>query len=332
MTSGETSTATPGSVEQDGEDGLAWHYTNGAGLISILSSHTLWATASAFLNDRHEIVLGGRRISERVLSAAARRGETLAREVADRVSASTQQGEGPGRGSLFILSASRSPDSLSMWRLYGGAQESYAVGIDQTQPLAVLARSEADAAATAQGDYFLRRQGWRRVRYDAAEQDTLVDTALQHLDGLVSALPPHDLTGPRTQQPAGPPGLEVEALIEPFLQALQEALLLIKHPGFVDEQEFRYAVALAGGVGGSSLEARLLSYRSTAYGIAPYLRLTGAEPGGAPIAATPVPLPLRGVAVSPSPNGDEALASLRQLLLAHGYDVPVRRSSIPFRG
>lgn len=88
------------------------------------------------------------------------------------------------------------------------------------------------------------------------------------------------------------------------------------------------------GPAASSAEAALLSYRASAYGIAPYLRLTGPDPGRpeALVVTRPSPLPVRAVAVSPSPNGPEATASVRQALLAHGYDVPVRRSAIPFRG
>lgn len=48
-----------GSVDPVDPDDLVWHYTDGHGLVSILSGHALWATSSAFLNDRQEIALGG---------------------------------------------------------------------------------------------------------------------------------------------------------------------------------------------------------------------------------------------------------------------------------
>ena len=82
------------------------------------------------------------------------------------------------------------------------------------------------------------------------------------------------------------------------------------------------------------IEARLLSYRPTAYGIAPFVRLTGGDPDGGvgQVRPDPSPLPVRAVAISPSPNGPESTASLRRLLVRHGYDVPVLRSGIPFRG
>lgn len=79
------------------------------------------------------------------------------------------------------------------------------------------------------------------------------------------------------------------------------------------------------------LEARLLSYRATDYGIAPYLRLTGGSEDLAVVEA-PAPLPIRAVAISPSPNGAAAEHSVQRLLHANGYgDVPVVRSTIPYR-
>lgn len=48
-------------------DGLVWHYTNGPGLISILSNHVLWATSAPFLNDQQEVALGGELIAQRII-------------------------------------------------------------------------------------------------------------------------------------------------------------------------------------------------------------------------------------------------------------------------
>lgn len=51
-----------------------------------------------------------------------------------------------------------------------------------------------------------------------------------------------------------------------------------------------------------------------------------------PFNGTSTPLPIRAVAISPSPNGSVATDSVRQLLADSGYaDVPVLRSGIPFR-
>lgn len=319
-------------------DGLAWHYTDGAGLLAILASDTLWATSAPFLNDREEVALGGRMVVERMLEAGAAHGGVAA-ELADRVREATAHGEGPGAGSAFILSASSSPDSLAMWRLYGGAKESYAIGLDPTQPLVALAREDVDLPSDRHGEVHLRRHGWQPVRYRRDEQLELVDAALALLGDLAGGPAAPFARRPLEDgaEPELTPALREHLArhLEPFLDALQEALLLVKHEGFADERETRYAVMLLTRPGEASrlVEASLLSYRASAYGIAPYLRLTGADPErpDAPVATRPSTLPIRAVAVSPSPNGSEATASVRTLLLSHGHDVPVRRSAIPFR-
>jgi hypothetical protein len=183
------------------------------------------------------------------------------------------------------------------------------------------------------------------VRYDAAAQRMLVDDVLLSLPDSLSRLPVNLERG--DQDTPGRPTLDrdQEAVVERLLDRLQQALLLIKHAGFVDERETRYCVVFVAGHDserGKELEARLLAYRSTPYGIAPYLRLTGLPPERledddpdndvVPVTSVPARLPIRAVAISPSPNGEDATASLRQLMLAHGYDVPVLRSRIPFRG
>ena len=52
-------------------DGLVWHYTDAAGLLSITSNHVLWATASGFLNDALEVELGVTRMKEALEVKAA---------------------------------------------------------------------------------------------------------------------------------------------------------------------------------------------------------------------------------------------------------------------
>lgn len=327
--------------------GLAWHYTDGPGLVAILASHTLWATAAPFLNDRQEVALGGRMIVERILQLAADRDAELAATLADRVREATEHGQGPGAASAYILSASHSADSLAMWRLYGGAHESYAIGLDPTVDLVALTSREVELPLGRADGVYLRRHGWRPVRYAREEQVALVDSALELLGDLPSALSGLARPAARTEPAPGDPGRVEDgraadaraglgSSLEPFFEALHEALMLIKHEGFVDEREIRYSALLLTrpDLAGRSAEASLLSYRSSAYGIAPYLRLTGPEPQRpeAVVTARPSPLPVRAVAVSPSPNGPEASTSVRQLLLRHGYDVPVVRSAIPFRG
>lgn len=323
-----------GSVDPVDPDDLVWHYTDGHGLVSILSGHALWATSSAFLNDRQEIALGGELVARRIRELADGDDSGVLARLAAKVTTSTEHGEGPGTADFYILSASRHHDSLAMWRLYGGAAESYAIGLDPAAPLAVL--GDADLPVGRENGLYLHHEPWQPVRYQEAEQVALVDGVVQALPGILERLGP--VARDQAFDPQQPPSPELGHQIERLLDDIQEMLFLIKHPGFVDERESRYGVVLV--TGGRErrsipeIEARLLSYRPTAYGIAPFVRLTGGDPDGGVVQVRPDPSPLmvRAVAISPSPNGRESTASLRRLLVRHGYDVPVLRSGIPFRG
>ncbi|GAA5145398.1 hypothetical protein GCM10023340_14650 [Nocardioides marinquilinus] len=297
-------------------DDLVWHYTNGPGLISIVSSHTLWATSAQFLNDAGEVALAVELLEGELRARAAEGGEAFYRDAAELI----EQG---GRDHsispalFFVLSAARGADLLAMWRSYGGQGESYAIGLDPAASLAVL----ADTAET--GEVAVRHRPWAPVRYTADEQAALVDAVFDDL--------PEEVTRVVGLARAGATREEVLADAAGLLDDIEQALLLIKHPGFTDERETRHSSVLYRSERDTPLPPGLVRYRSTAYGLAPYLTLTGGD-GRAPVRTDAAPLPIRAVAVSPSPNGPAAEASLRDLLAEHGYrDVPVTRSRIPFR-
>lgn len=176
--------------------------------------------------------------------------------------------------------------------------------------------------------------GLDRVRYTPAEQDALLDAAVADLplraEELKRAFRTADAEPSWTLLDEGATG----ALLRDVLDDLEQSILLIKHGGFAEEREVRKSVVLMVDPDrqeAAALESRLVRYRATRYGIAPYLRLTGGA-GEESIASAPSPLPVRGVAISPSPNGPAAEASIARLLRVNGYpDVPVVRSTIPFR-
>lgn len=333
------------AVEAGADPDLVWHYTDGPGLISILTNHVLWATSASFLNDHQEVALGSQLLIRRLLELADQGEDEFFTEMAERVRGGVEDGHGPSPAGFFILSAARAWDSLVMWRNYGGVQESYAVGLDSRSPLMVLGDTgfETDPAPSDPSRrFYLRRMPWKPVRYAEADQLALVDAVFDDLPEQMARL-----RAGAEHLGAGEDGVPELSELPPELARdvaaarddLEHALLLIKHSGFVDEDETRHSFLLFADPADEAaqrLEARLLRYRSTAYGIAPYLELTGAAPGtpaDAVVAPRPHPLPIRGVAISPSPNGIEATTSLRRLLRSRGYaDVPVLRSAIPFRG
>lgn len=305
---------------------LVWHYTDGAGLVSIVRNHVLWATASGYLNDRDEVRLGYRRL-EAELDSRAGSGDEFARRVLENARSSRRSQAGPSPSTFFILSAAQHWDLLAMWRCYGGAGESYALGLDPDVPLRVLCEPFAPALEGDGTSHVLRQRPWTAVQYRADGQQALARAVFDGMEKELAEL---------QDRVAREGGVTREAVLDTLgetIEEIEQALALIKHEGFHDEREIRHSTVLLqpdalAGWGG------VVRYRPTAYGMAPHLWLTGGAPGEASASSftvTPAVLPVRAVAISPSPNGAAAEDSLRAMLASHGYDVEVRRSPIPFR-
>lgn len=130
---------------------LVWHYTNTEGLLGILESNTLWATAANMLNDSSELHHGiklAREIwaseSSEILTAAKNEAEEQGMQppnedtVQQYLPATIDEVEREiSENSVFVACASLDPDLLNQWRGYGGAQ-GYAIGIDKGPELGVL--------------------------------------------------------------------------------------------------------------------------------------------------------------------------------------------------
>lgn len=318
-----------GAPQEPVPTNLVWHYTDGGGLLSILANHILWATSSAFLNDAQEVALGVGRIADRLRELA----------LDDDTYRLITEGLDPFRSSstvasrCYILSASETWDSLAMWRLYGGARESYAIGLDPEVPLSVLSNGGTfDDTELVGARVYLKRMRWEPVRYRADEQAALIEAVVDDLPAQLVQLR-SALTALGDERATILPE-STWSLVRSVLDDLEQALVLIKHEGFSEEREVRQAIVMHSDEQqpeAADLEAQLLSYRPTGYGIAPYLRLTGGTDERS-VTDVPALLPIRAVAISPSPNGVAAEQSVRRLLESHGYrDVSVIRSAIPYR-
>ena len=324
-------------------DDLVWHYTDAYGLLSILRGHTLWATSSRFLNDATEVSLG----RDLLVDELARRRDQHAtyRVLYDLITAEVAA-SGPSPAEFFVLSAAQHWDLLAMWRNYGGRGESYAIGLDRSAPLAALVDDTGDGIPAAPGPLpQVRQRTWSPVRYGPSEQQQVVDSVFARLDAGIDQLSDlQDDDGGADRQGAISPQAVRDMLA--FLDDVEQAMLLSKHGGFVDEREIRHStVVFRGNPAGSPMAAfgasedpatstlppGLIQFRATPYGLAPYVRLTGSPDGGA-MALAPSPLPIRALAVSPSGHAGASAGTLTDLLRSLGYPaLPVHVSTIPFR-
>jgi hypothetical protein len=287
--------------------GTAWHYTSVQGCFGIVANHELWATSASMLNDVGEMFYGVERVRTFVenwmpRSDADSRAEQLLRSCVTDLDRTLL--ENP----IFVLSASKSPDLLNQWANYGESS-GCALGFDASGTLiheGMVGDFSAPSALPL----------WLEVLYDVRAQDEYIGTIF---DDLVA-----------------PTGLLTQAIVhdaDPMLLAKQNLSMLIaslKHPGFQAENEVRFIT-----VRGQGSKVR---YRPTSRGVVPFVKLFGTtrnETDGVVYstdAAEKIRLPITEVHVGPPQGASEVrrVASMRDFLIANGYDVHVQGAGLPY--
>lgn len=310
----------------DGDDNLVWHYTSGAALKEIVTKHELWASNTAFMNDSRE-----RRLADEYLVKAKndlgkdfpKMLDSYIDHVGDWYDNLRFSSPHAPDGTRYLLSASKRGDSLTMWRGYAGTDEvSYAIGIDPTAPLSILA-----PPTNKQMNH--RRKSeishWFDVNYNPEDAERLAKEAVDRMVG-------HYRAPAATRE-------ELEENISNVFDSIDEVTEPLrnttKHQGFVHEEEVRIIV---------DADRSLTRYHSGRLGMVPYVVLTGSDDSSSPIVTSANKLPIRKIRMSPGPDRFFAIRSLVELLHANGYnyghdqsaggysyDVEVLASEIPFR-
>ena len=99
-----------------------------------------------------------------------------------------------------------------------------------------------------------------------------------------------------------------------ILARISRLLPKFKHLGFKDEREWRYVVQ-------KDIPARSMQFRVLQNKIVPYIEI-GAEK---------TKLPIRSVRIGPGTDQELTARSVETFMKAHGYDVEVTLSEVPFR-
>ncbi len=308
---------------------LVWHYTGRDALVNIVENHELWACSTSYMNDTAEVIHGSKMF--RKLYDEAR--ESLAEEARQRLEAwwfpATAEHAEPIP--KFLFSASKDPDSLTMWRCYGQGGAGYAIGLDRTAGLSVLSK-ESDtshpsvfAANRAPADVpdsghpvssdletpFVEFLEWVDALYDQNEQMELFHVTLE--DATTMLADPEQT------------GFGDTVTLLASSRQKQKAIRKIKHHGFEDEHEVRL-------VPSCGPAKKFFHFRSGRFGLTPHIKLTGTGPDNEPFVTRARPLPIRAIKVGPTAYPGPEVESIKGLLSMHGYqDVLVAASEIPFR-
>lgn len=289
--------------------GTAWHYTSVQGFYGIVSNHELWASSATMLNDVGEMSFGVSRVRDVFGAWSPRTGADgfALGVVRDAIAAlDSMMAAAPP----FVLSASTSPGLLNQWANYGEST-GCAIGLET---MSLLAQEGATGTQGAKRALPL----WLEVVYLPQDQEAYIRRILDDLvapDNLIARL--NDTTahgGPETV-------------------ATQNLLMLaaaLKHPGFEAEKEVRL-VAFRD-------EEATVHFRATPRGIVPYVKFfatTADTEAGVQYSTSPhhkIRLPITGARVGP-PQGDSETrrtSSMREFLVAQGYEVAVGGAGIPY--
>lgn len=269
-------------------EGLVYHYTTQAGLMGILDSKTLWASNLRHLNDRREFTFA-MSVAERVLAGLdTDRYPTLIDYLMGQI-----RREGFDDTRTFVASFSERPDQLSQWRSYGGGG-GFCLAFEAPQ----LEMEEAHYGR------------WGRCEYALPGQEELIREVLEPL-----SLPTRSQMADVVFEDLPEWRMESDQFLsEGLYMDIEYYAPLIKHPGFVEEAEWRIiAQPLDYPVEGAK-------WRAGPFSPTPYLEVSGV------IAA------LREVIVGPNPEPRATEAAVLALLRATGFtDVEVKISDTPLR-
>lgn len=197
---------------------MLWHYTDAGGLGGIVSGNLLWATDARFLNDAEELSYG----IERARHAL----EQHQSDPHDEVTARFLNGLGDPEQAIVPRFLNRSLDAyvscfcadgdlLSQWRGYAGSDSGggYALGFKPPRNAFAWPQSNGHGLAL------------RRVIYDVAEQDRLLNDLITTMVAILARSPtdiPHQ-----------------NAFARHLVDGLVEAATWCKHPSFREEGEWR---------------------------------------------------------------------------------------------
>ncbi len=282
-----------------------FHYTDSHGLLGIVSSHALWASSAAGLNDRAEVTQGWAAIREVLDELPSSPGTEFLREI-DPAHAQHR---------VFVLSGSTRGDDASQWDRYGSNGYGYSLELGVTRRLEAVGRVGTTASRLVSIGDFNEITPWT----DAIYSDGPVRETVERL-GLQLDQEPLDMVDDDYDYVAG---LEMAAQRDLATLAHQ-----VKSPGFSGEHERRVVATFDAG-------SKHIRYRASAAGIVSYLPLGVRPEGWRPAQVLPAeqaaPLPLRSVTLGPK-HAREHVGLIEDLLRAHGYvDVTVQLSSVPLR-
>ncbi|MDK9719798.1 MAG: DUF2971 domain-containing protein [Rhodospirillales bacterium] len=276
---------------------VIWHYTNGASLISILKTGTLYSTQISCLNDSREF----RHVRDLFAEAVKAQNPGVndnAKYLIDLLNSGLQR-DTVHFDAWFITCFSSKRDDLSQWRAYGNGENGYAIG---------LISSWLRECGKAHGSLLIP------VCYDLQKTRNFVaDLAQATIRFFLQGIDDR-------------PGVDREKWARSFLKEWGEQIEhfqpLFKDPAFKDESEWRLIHRL------TATETSAMEYVQKPSMLSRHLPLRFPPPGK-PDARL---LPIQEVMIGPGRHKEVSRISVGDLLRTCGYQsVEVTVSSVPYQ-
>jgi hypothetical protein len=308
-----------GGKEEERPKGLLYHYTSKSGALGIIQNQCAWATHVRYLNDSSEFVLGWEKswgklqdlIEQKALPNSASLTKTFTRArkavsddlsnyyvwcLTDDESSATQHHGFNG-------------DRLSQWRAYSGSGPGFSLGFDSDElqqcshtPLKMLFYLRKCIY-----DEDLQDQGFEKIAADHLEE------FLSNWSHYASELRDPALSPSENIKKHG--GFLFEAVGKMYLDFIDFGSF-VKHPGFMEENEWRFAFIPENDAD--------CSFREGRFGLTPYFPIN--------LDLKRSPSPLKRIVVGPDRCKDEWVQTIKLMLAKAGITgVEVVPSEIPYR-
>lgn len=287
-----------------------FHYTNAVGLVGVIKNRELWATGSNYLNDPTEVSFAASALVDLLRERLGREDESEdARTLAiisllERAFVDPHSPEQYHEDRSFISSFSRTDESLTLWRLYGG-RNGFSIGFDEDRLLAWVGHEfpVGDKSGLTRSEQEKHDGLNANFQLSARIQDVSYgeDRVLPILDKVL-AVPPEE---------GNPFGYEWR------VREVLSQLSSIKHGAYADERE-----------------ARLIVQEVHHHVLDPSIRISAA---GALVAYRKIVFPfeaVQSITMAPGANSSQTRRALEALMMQGGRGpyghVEIRECDLPF--
>jgi hypothetical protein len=297
-----------------------YHYTSGSALLGIIGNGEFWATDIRFLNDHNEHVLGYQACVEYIDALMNAEEDSV---YGPWVKGLYQQLINSSRKNVldrqtYIVSFSKTPDSISHWFSYCEKNQGYCIEFDESGFLPEL---EQDILP----EFFMRFEDVNYANFDmfaynlsqVVSKDVIVSRMLEaHREARVIGLNVQDENNADTDN-------FLAELAKELMRKLTSCLMIssssYKNKGFVHEDERRLILIQNDLIPKNRYQPTATGFREKNGAIYPYASVPF-DRGS-----------IKSILVGPCSDFDLKKAGLQRFLAYHGIDCEVRQSASSLR-